>query len=153
MTLTNLGFVLADHEHARFVRPAENGALHTQWQLDSAKAHQASHDLGTDKPGRMADSAPGRRHSFEPRTDPHELEGRKFARLVADELATLDCDALVLVAPAAALSEIEAALAPDMAKRVVGRLQKDLLGVPDAALQPHLAQWVAEAKRGPIANE
>ena len=52
MTPKNLGFVLADHEHARLVRPAENHALHTAWRLDSAKAHQASRDLGTDKPGR-----------------------------------------------------------------------------------------------------
>jgi len=142
MTLKNLGFVLADHEHARLVRPAANHALHTQWRLDSAKAHQASHDLGTDRPGR-----------FEPRTDPHEQEGRKFAQLVADELATLDCEDFVLVAPAAALGEIEAALPLAMAKRVIGRLQKDLLGVPDDALQPHLAQWVDAPKRGPMDGE
>jgi protein required for attachment to host cells len=146
-----LCILIADGEHARFVgRDADNG-LHTISSFDSATAHLASRDLGSDRPGRAHESATASRHAVAPRHDPHDLEKAKFALFVArqvDEVAASGAfDALLLVAPARALGEIDEALDRRSATMVVGRLAKDLVKVPDHELGPHLAEWVPPLHR------
>jgi protein required for attachment to host cells len=138
--------VLADGEHARIVVSTQvAGAFSTQESLDSRSAHLLSRDIGSDRPGRSFESASASRHAMEPRTDPHELEKVRFLQLVADELsrqgAAGNFDRLVLVAPARALHDLRHALDRATAERVADTLAKDLTGVPDSALGPHLATW------------
>lgn len=146
-----LCFLIADGEHARFVVADPDNALHTARSFDSAAAHLASHDLGTDRPGRAFESARPGSHGVAPRSDPHQLEKSRFAEFVADEtgIAAGDgaFDRLVLVAPAHCLHEIEDALDARTAGMVIGRLAKDLVKTPDHALSPHLHAWVAAPRR------
>jgi len=51
---------VVDGEHARFVQADTDNTLRTVSSLDSASAHQRSHDIGTDRPGRDAHRERGR---------------------------------------------------------------------------------------------
>jgi protein required for attachment to host cells len=141
----NLLIVLADGEHVRFVRPVAHNALHSVDAIDSEAARKQSSDLGTDRPGSTA------HHGLAPRHDLHDMEKAKFARFVGDQInagATDDAfDALIVVAPAHTLNEILGELNTVTKKMVTGTLAKDLVKVPDAELQPHLAEWVAPVRR------
>jgi len=146
-----LCILIADGEHARLLRLEENNVLHVASDLDSATAHVVAHDLVSDRPGRTFESARPGSHAIAPRHDPHQLEKKRFAHFVAQQLchaAASDAfERLVLVAPAHMLNEIEAALDAPTAQKVVGRLPKDLVKVPNHALSQHLQQWVAAPHR------
>ena len=144
-------FLLADGEHARFVWPAEDNALHTRQALDSATAHKQDSDLVSDREGRGFDSVTPTRHAYSPKHDPHDLEKAKFARLAGQKACALAAEGafseLILVAPSAILAEIRSELDAATAEMVTGTLAKDLAGVPDDALQPHLAEWIRPVHR------
>jgi len=146
-----LCFLIADGEHARFVAADADNVLRTVRSFDSASAHLASHDLGSDRPGRDYESATTGSHGVAPRHDPHQLEKTKFAHFVAGEAGVVagegGFDRLVLVAPAHCLNDIEAALDARTAAMVTGRLAKDLVKTPDHELSPHLREWVGAPRR------
>ena len=138
--------VLADGEHARVVSPvAAKGQFATVLALDSANAHKRSSDIGTDRPGRVFESASTTRHAVTPRSDPHVLAKRQFAVEVGHLINEHDqlhaFDRLVLVAPGHALHDLREALAKPAAAKLVGSLTKDLLKVADHDLTSHLAEW------------
>ena len=151
--ITNRGlcFLIADGEHARFVVADADNVLRTVRSFDSASAHLASHDLGSDRPGRDYESATTGSHGEVPRHDPHQLEKTKFAYFVADELGVTAregaFDRLVLVAPTHCLNDIAGALDAHTATMVIGRLAKDLIRTPDHELSPHLRAWVLSPHR------
>lgn len=144
-------FVIADGGHARFVWPAEDNALHTREALDSATVHRQTGDLVSDRPGRAFESASSARHAMTPRHDPHDLEKQKFAGLVGEKLCSLAAAAafteIVLVAPSPVLAAIRASLDTMTEAKVAAMLAKDLVGVPDHELWPHLKQWARPVHR------
>lgn len=146
-----LWIVVADGEHARFLTLAEDRALQTIETLDSASAHQRSADLGTERPGRVFESAGTTRHAVSPRQDPQAAEKQKFAYLIAHQLATAQARGafgqLVLVAPDHVLADLRDALDAACTEKLVGTLAKDLVKVPNAELQPHLEEWVRPVVR------
>ncbi|HTW25688.1 MAG TPA: host attachment protein [Acetobacteraceae bacterium] len=147
----NLLILIADGEHARFLRVAPDGALYTESSVDSLSAHQRSADLGTDHPGAAFHSDASVHHAFAPRHDLHTANKLDFAKLIGDQLNGAaerhDFDALVLVAPPHVQAAIRARLARNAEAMVIGGLGKDLVKTPDDALQPHLAAWVRPARR------
>lgn len=143
--------VIADGEHARFVRASSKLALHTERVLDSTTAHQRAAVLGADRPGAAFHSHSSVHHALGPR---HELQAsgkEKFARLVAHEVnvaaARDEFGELVLVAPAHILDTVRNGLEEPAAARIVGVVGKDLIKTPDSDLQPHVGQWVKRAVR------
>lgn len=147
----DLWIVIADGEHARIVAPADDRALHTVASLDSATAASKASDLVSDRPGRTFESAGPMRHGYEPKSDPKDLARHDFARLVAEEVNAAEgrFERLVLVAPPDILNLLKDRLANPIAARLAGTLAKDLVNVPDHALQPHLAEWVGPVVRKP----
>jgi len=147
----NLLIVIADGEHARFVRPAKDGALHTQQDMDSPAAHKRTADLGSDRPGAAFHSGSTAHHAIQPRHDLHVQVKTAFAQGIADQLnaaaARGSFEELVLVAPAHTMSALEAVLVAMAKDRVIGRLEKDLVKTPDHELQPHLHEWVPPVHR------
>ena len=146
-----LCFLVADGEHARFLRPAEDNALHAFETMNSATAHLRTSDLVSDRSGRSFESDSVTRHAHTPRHDPHDEAKKKFAHIVAARANALSAaDAfheLVLVAPSHILSEIADALDQPAAARVTGRLAKDLTKVPEHDLPPHLKEWLRPVHR------
>ncbi|MDR3537294.1 MAG: host attachment protein [Acetobacteraceae bacterium] len=147
----SLCIVVADGGQARFVRPAADHALHTLETVEATSLHQQSSDLKSDRPGRSFESANPARHALAPRTDPHAMEKERFAQFLGGKICAESgqgaFDALVLVAPAHVLAELRGTLDEETAKKLVGTLAKDLVKVPDEALQPHLQEWVRPVHR------
>jgi protein required for attachment to host cells len=147
----NLIFVLADGEHARFIRPAADNGLHTQADLDSPFAHMRSSALGSDRPGAAFHSNSTQHHAKMPRHDPHDLEKAAFAKDIAmqlnDAAARGVFEELVLIAPPHTLNGIEAALDGTAKQRLIGTLAKDLIKTPDHELWPHVHEWIRPVHR------
>ena len=143
---TRLCILIADGEHARLLRPDADNVLHIATSFDSASAHLASHELGPDRQGRSFES-----DVVVPRRDPHQMAKTKFARFVAECLNEVSADdgfdRLVLVAPAHALREIESSLDAATARKLIGKLAKDLVKVPNHALSSHLQDWIGAPHR------
>lgn len=150
----NLLMVIADGEHARFVRPAEDNGLHTQYALNSSAAGLRSADRGSDHPGAAFHSGASAHHAVAPRHDPHVLAEEEFARSVAAqvnvEVKRSDELELVLVAPPHTLAILQEELDAVARSRVLGALAKDLVKVPNERLQPHLKTWVRPVHHTPL---
>jgi len=94
----------------------------------------SSHEQGTDRPGRVAESAAtGRRSAVEP-TDWHHIEEHRFARRVAAALEQMvrasRAKALVVVAPPKTPADLRDAFHSDVKARVVAEIHKDLTKHP-----------------------
>lgn len=146
-----LCFVIADGGHARFVRPAEDNALHTFDHLDSDSVHKRTRDLVSDRMGRSFESASPTRHAVVARTDPHDQEKLHFAAAISEWIKVNAAEdvfnEIVLVAPSHILTELEAHLDTETRAILHGVLAKDLVKVPDGELWPHLHAWVRPVHR------
>ena len=136
--------LVADAQHARIFEARRHGAA---WVERSEEAldeiNPASHDQGSERPGRVRESMGTVRHAIEPRLDLHRAAKAAFARRLAarlDEAATGALYAqLLLVAPPAFLGDLRAALGDAARQKLRGSLNKDLTHLPLAELAPHLA--------------
>jgi protein required for attachment to host cells len=148
--IRKLLIVVADGEHARFARSAAHGALHTERRIDSASAHRRAADLGADRPGASFHTGSSARHSVGHRQDPKALAKQEFAKLVAEETGAefreCEADGLILAAPPKVLDALDQHLDPAVTARVLGRLPKDLVKVPDERLAAHFADWIPVAR-------
>ena len=149
--LSRLLIVIADGEHARFVRRNPDNALHTDAALDSISAHRRSAELGTDHPGAAFHSGSSAHHAMEPRHDPQALEKARFAQEIADQLNAAaergEFEELIIVAPAHVLGAIRHHLDDTATSLLIGTLGKDLVKTPDAELWEHLRQWIGPEHR------
>jgi protein required for attachment to host cells len=147
----NLLFVIADGEHVRFVRPAEDNTFHSDATLDSFSAHKRPADFGSDHPGASCHPGSSAHHALAPRHDMQALEKAKFGRAIAERLnaaaAANSFDELVIVAPPHTLVAVRQRLNTTTSARVVGTLAKDLAKTPDAELWPHLRSWIRPSRR------
>ncbi|MGO9818637.1 MAG: host attachment protein [Acidocella sp.] len=119
-------FAIANGEHARFVRPAEeDNTLHSSSRVIPEEGHVGSAD-----------------HT-------HAQDKDKFAVWVAEQLSqnTASYDELVLVAPAHTLNIIRERLNKQAAAKVVGTVEKDLAKIADHDLWPHVREWVRPVHR------
>lgn len=89
----------------------------------------ATHDQGTDRPGRLSDG-PGAHRSAVADTDWHTLAEDRFASELSDILYKRahkgDFSQLVLVAAPSVLGEIRKNLHKEVASRVIAEIDKDL---------------------------
>jgi protein required for attachment to host cells len=100
-----------------------------------------THEQGTDRPGRShASVGPGR--SSVAQTDWHMLEEHRFAHEVAAALEKVvrerGVESLFVVAPPRALAELRQAFHPDVKKRIVAEIDKDLTKHPLYDIEKHL---------------
>ena len=107
-----------------------------------AQRHHATHDLGTERPGRVYQSHGAARSATEG-TDLHDAGEVAFLAKVAD---TLDravrehgVTNLLLVAPPRALGVLRHQLTPAVQAAVIGDIAKDLVRLPTSEIEQHLA--------------
>lgn len=107
-----------------------------EWSGDRRR----SGEIMADRPGRTFDSAGGGRHAKAPRTDARDVAEEAFLREVADYVSgNADAyDALILVAPAAAMGGLRKLLSKQAAARVADELVKDLTRETPPQLDGHL---------------
>jgi protein required for attachment to host cells len=108
-----------------------------------ADVNPATHDQGTDRPGRSHSSiGDGRRSGLEG-TDWHDIEEHKFTRDVAAVLEKLvrerKIKAIIIASPPRTLADLRHALHADVKKCVIAELAKDLTHHPVHEIEKHLA--------------
>lgn len=153
----NLLFVIADGEHARFVRSAEGHTLCSDATLDPVCADRSAADLDPAHPpvltvtGVSCHTGSAAHHALASRHDLLALEKARFGRAIATRLnaaaAANSFDELVIVAPPHTLLAVRQRLSAATNARLVGTLAKDLAKAPDGELWPHLQWWIRPVRR------
>jgi protein required for attachment to host cells len=135
---------VGDGRKALFLRNAgDEKFLNLKTEQVFVDQNPATHDQGTDRPGRLFAGATARdkRSALEP-TDWHELEQHRFARMVADAFEKLvrerKVKAVVIAAPPRILAELRQALHGDVKARVMAEVDKDLTKHPVHEIEKHL---------------
>ncbi|MCB8838107.1 host attachment family protein [Aurantimonas sp. VKM B-3413] len=136
--------LVADGEKALFLENTGDATL-PNFAVRRVEEHENPPDReqGTDKPGRMADDAPGSHRSSVAETDWHEIEKDRFAREVADILYKMAhrnrFKKMVIVAPPHILGDLRQEMHKEVADRVVGELPKTLTNHPIDKIENLLA--------------
>jgi len=138
--------VVADSARARFFSTdSPRGALRDVACLVHTESREHERDLASDKAGRMAGGHGEGAHGVGDEHHFREIEHHRFARKVAEFLATADeraaYDRLVICAPPRFLGAIRDALPASVATHVVLEIPKDLAHVTDTGeLRTHLPE-------------
>jgi protein required for attachment to host cells len=107
-----------------------------------AEQNPPTHEQGTDRPGRGAESSGTHRRSSVEQTDWHHLEEHRFTARVAAALEDLvrkrSVTSLVIVAPPRTLADLRQAFHADVKKRIVAEIGKDLTNHPVGEIETHL---------------
>ena len=126
--------VVADGKRALFLHNDGDEIypnLHTARVLE--QENPATHEQGSDRPGRSSDSAEGHRSTFE-ETDWHRLEEERFlgrvAQLLREGVNAGRYEKIVLVAPPAALGILRKAMDRQVSSRIIAEVGKDLTNQP-----------------------
>jgi len=102
----------------------------------------ATHEQGSDRPGRAAKGAGTNRRSGMEQTDWHDLEEHRFARDVAgaleDVVRSNGVKALIVVAPARTLADLRHAFHDDVKKKIIAEIDKDLTKHPVHQIEKHI---------------
>lgn len=124
--------VVADGEKALFLRN-EGDAKYPNLEVfrEVKEQNPATHDQGTDRPGRFNDGPSTHRSALE-ETDWHRVEKERFAKDIAERLYKSahrgDFKRLVIVAPPLVMGEMRKELHKEVEDRVVGQVTKTLTG-------------------------
>ena len=129
--------LIGDGEKALFLRNAGN-SQELKLEVEHVFAHDnpATHEQGTDKPGRTAASAGTARSAME-QTDWHRLGEERFAAEIAAIIYRLahanKFEALVVVAPPRVLGNLRKAFHKEVVDRITAEVPKELTShtVPD----------------------
>lgn len=137
--------LVADGAKARILeRLAPNATLHPASDrcFSESEAREATRDIGTDRPGRVHESADTARHAMEPRVDWHRFAKEQFAKSVAaaleDAAKRKQYEALILIAPPQALGDLRNALGRHASALIESEVGKDLTNIPDHEIASHL---------------
>ena len=143
--------VIADGEHARFLRQTPHDTLKQDRVVDANAAHQRPSGLRSDGPGASFHTGSSAHHAITPKHDPKELEKEKFAAFVAGEIdgavSAETWDALVVVAPAHSMAVLRERLGPAAQAILAGTVEKDLIKTPTDELPSHLRQFIPAVLR------
>lgn len=140
--------LVADGQRARVFKIGEPGPNGRKPGFASAIDREfignplPSHELGTDRLGRVRDSFGQSRHSMENPTDPHRYEKRRLAREIMtaleDERQKGSFERLIIVAPPQALGDLRAELPDGLKPLVAAEVNKDLTHVAPHDLPGYL---------------
>ncbi len=122
--------VVGDGEKALFLRN-KGSPQELKLEIENIFGHDnpATHEQGTDKPGRTAGSAGTARSAME-QTDWHRLGEERFAAEIASTLYRLahtnKFEALIVVAPPKVLGNLRKAFHKEVVDRITAELPKEL---------------------------
>jgi protein required for attachment to host cells len=102
----------------------------------------ATHEQGTDAPGRSINSVGARRSAME-QTDWHDQAEQRFLTELSKRLDAAvtagETKSLILIAPPRALGVMRAACTPNLRHAVRAEIDKDLVKMPLHEIEKHLA--------------
>lgn len=135
--------VIGDGEKALFLRN-KGGPQTLKLEVENILGHDnpATHEQGTDRPGRTHASVGTARSAME-ETDWHRLGEERFAAEIANTLYRLahanKFEALVVVAPPKVLGNLRKAFHKEVLDRITGEVPKDLTSHPVPDIEKLLA--------------
>jgi protein required for attachment to host cells len=135
LILNGVTVVVADGRKALFLRNAGDATYPNfeTVELMENSDPRATHEAGTDRPGRVHQSADARRGAIE-ETDFHDLEEKRFARDVASVIASgVESGIItkvVLVAPPRTLAVLRKELPAKVHGAIIGEVNKDFTNRP-----------------------
>ena len=138
--------LVADHQHAEFFEnDGPNRGIRKMDDLSFDTHLHANQDIVSDRPGRSVSANDGRRHGFQPTSDPHRQEGIAFIERFSDVVAKSidDYDRLIVIAPPRALGELRQTLSDSLRTKVVAELAKDMTKASPDDILAHLAPYLA----------
>lgn len=144
MTAITTWVLVADGSRARVLARAGASGSFVQpaGGMFSHAVHRAA-DLGTERPGRVRESANASHHAIEPRADRRREGKHGFARMLAQMLEQRALerayDRLILVAPPRTLGDLRDGLGKEARFRLVGTLDRDLTALATDEIERHLA--------------
>lgn len=126
--------LVGDGEKALFLRNDGDEAFPNLVTMDVIQhANPATHDQGSDRPGRFS-NGPSMQRSAVENTDWHRIEKDRFASEMADHLSKAALDNafshLIVVAPPHVLGELRHAMDKHVQARVLVEIDKDLTNHP-----------------------
>ena len=135
--------LIADGARARVL---ENSGPGHSWvsieRLVFHADHSATHELVSDRAGRSFSSSGAGRSAIESRSDPHRELKAKFARHLADilasELAQGSYHRLIVVAAPVTLGDLREAVSAQVRATIVDEIAHDLTKIPDSEVAAHL---------------
>ena len=102
----------------------------------------ATHEQGSDRPGRAFASANSNNRSAMETTDWHEIEEHRFTQRVSSVMEKLvrerDVRALVVVAPPRTLAELRHLFHADVKARIIAEIHRDLTKHPVWEIERHI---------------
>jgi protein required for attachment to host cells len=139
--------VVADGAQARIL--LNKGRAAGVQQLPNATfrdTHEASHELGQERPPRVQDSKGSARHAIEPRTDPHEQKKEQFllklSGFLNDARRDREFESLIVIAPAQALGSIRDHLSDEVSKSVIAELVHDYSHQSNDTIYKHVKDYL-----------
>ena len=122
--------LVADGEKALFLRnEGDHEYPHLEVFREVHEETPATHDQGTDRPGRLHDGTQAHRSAVQ-ETDWHRIEKTRFAKELSERLYKMahrnDFKKIVLVAPPVVLGELRKDLHKEVADRVAAEVPKTL---------------------------
>ena len=148
MKKTITWILVADGARARIFKN-EGPGKGVQPAVDEEFRHAVprTRELGTERPGRVQESANSARHAMENAVDWHRFEKEKFAREMARVLDRAGSagafERLILVAPPKTLGDLRGLLGAGTRKKITGEIDKDLTQITPGELPDHLAKVMA----------
>lgn len=142
MTVTWI--LVANRAQARLFESAGRGKeLQPVREIEHPEGRLATHELGSDRPGRTHDSLGQGRHAMGKEHDAAEQTAIRFAKqlsvLLEEGRTQSRFTKLVLIAEPRFLGHLRSALSRETAATVVASLDKDLPGIDAKELSHHLA--------------
>jgi protein required for attachment to host cells len=143
MTLTRTWILVADGARARILcNDGPGKGLHAVEGCVFQGEHARTHEMMSDREGRMASSVGSARSAVQARSDPHRELKRKFAHKLADELALRLAQQaygrLIIIAAPSVLGDLRHALSENVRDVLTGELAKDLTKTPDDEIASHV---------------
>ena len=137
--------LVADGARARiFKRQGAGGALLLAPEDNFVHEVERTHDMGSERPGRVVESSGGAHHAIAPRADWNRQGKQQFAERLAKHLDAAaerkEFDRLILVAPPRVLGDLRASLGRHAREHLAGELDKDLTALGTAEIGERLAQ-------------
>jgi protein required for attachment to host cells len=134
--------LVADGARARLLLSEGRGKPLTEVAgSDMRQDLKPDHELSSDRPGRVQESANAARHAIE-RDDLHRREKERFAQSLADELdkrlTNREYDRVVIAAAPETLGVIRSALSDKVRAVILGEVAKDLTKIPNPQIRAHL---------------
>jgi protein required for attachment to host cells len=143
MKPTRTWALIADGARARILE--NNGPGHGLTAMEGLVFHgdhSATHNLVSDREGRIYSSQGPGRSAIDSHSDPHRDLKIKFAHQPADILARgvdqNSYDRLIIVAPSVTLGDLRAAISDRVRAKVVGEVAQDLTKIPNGDVAEHL---------------